>query len=198
MFTQVDRSLERSQGGLGIGLSLVRALVEMHGGRVDAHSGGCGRGSEFVVRLPVLLSTARKTRPEHGAEEDGHRSSKYRILIVDDNKDSAISLGLMLKIMGHDTQMAHDGLEGVAMAAAFRPDVVLLDIGLPRLNGYDVCRRIREQPGGERVVILALSGWGQDEDKRRSKEAGFNFHMVKPVDPAELEKFLAGLLLAPA
>jgi PAS domain S-box-containing protein len=197
MFTQAERSLERSQGGLGIGLSLVRGLVELHGGRVEAHSAGPGRGSEFVVRLPVLLTPACAPRPEGGAGPNG-RPSKYRILVVDDNEDSAVSLGLMLQIMGHDTQAAHDGLAAVEAAAAFRPDVVLLDIGLPRLNGYDACRRIREQPWGAGMVLIALTGWGQDDDKRRSKEAGFNFHMVKPVDPAALEKLLAGLLLTPA
>ena len=117
---------------------------------------------------------------------------------MDDNKDSANSLAMMLKLMGHETRTAYDGLEAVEAAAAFRPDVVLLDIGLPKLNGYDACRRIREQPWGEGMVLIALTGWGQEEDKCRSKEAGFNFHMVKPVDPAALEKLLAGLLLTPA
>jgi PAS domain S-box-containing protein len=197
MFTQVDRALERSQGGLGIGLNLVRGMVEMHGGRVEAHSGGPGMGSEFVVRLPVLLT------PERGYEQDGKDggtrcASAYRILVVDDNEDSADSLSTLLELMGHDTRTAYDGLEAVATATAFRPDVMLLDIGLPKLNGYDACRRIREQPWGESVVIIALTGWGQEEDKCRSKEAGFNFHMVKPVDPAAFEKLLAGLLTVPS
>jgi CheY-like chemotaxis protein len=194
MFTQVDRSLERSQGGLGIGLSVVRALLELHGGRVEVHS-NCGeKGTEFVARLPVALAPAGG-RPPNRESDDTARSSKYRILIVDDNEDSAISLGMMLKIMGHDIRTAHDGLEAVDTTATFLPDVVLLDIGLPKLNGYDACRRMREQPWGERMVIIALSGWGQDDDKLRSKEAGFNFHMVKPLDPAGLEKLLAGLLI---
>ena len=197
MFTQVDRSLERSQGGLGIGLSLVRGLVEMHGGRVEAHSDGRGKGSVFSVRLPVSLAPGRSPRQDESTAQ-GHRSSRHRILVVDDNKDSAVSLAMMLRIMGHETFTAHDGLEAVEAAAAYRPDVVLLDIGLPRLNGYDVCRRIREQAWGKNTVLIALTGWGQDEDKCRSKEAGFNFHMVKPVDPAALEKLLAGLLLTPA
>jgi CheY-like chemotaxis protein len=197
MFTQVDRSLERSQGGLGIGLNLVRGLVEMHGGRVEAHSDGPGKGSEFVVRLPVLLSPGRR-RQGGGDNGDTHRRSAYRILVVDDNKDGADSLAMMLRVMGHDTRTAHDGFAALEAAAAFRPDVVLLDIGLPKLNGYDVARRIREQPWGEGMVLIAQTGWGQEEDKCRSKEAGFNFHLVKPVDPAALEKLLAGLLLAPA
>jgi len=197
MFAQVDRSLDRSQGGMGIGLSLVRGLVEMHGGRVEVHSDGPGRGSEFIVRLSVLLSPGRG-RQEEGADGCPRCSSVYRILVVDDNRDSADSLAMLLKIMGHDTRTAYDGLKAVESAAAFRPHVVLLDIGLPKLNGHAACRRIREQLGGEGMVLIALTGWGQEEDKCHSKEAGFNFHMVKPVDPAELEKLLAGLLLVPA
>jgi CheY-like chemotaxis protein len=129
-----------------------------------------------------------------GAQRDG---TAYRILVVDDNEDGAMSLAMMLNILGHDTRTAHDGPAALDAAAAFRPDVILLDIGLPGLNGYEVCRRIREQ-GGAQPVLIALTGWGQDEDRQRSKEAGFNFHMVKPVDPTALNKLLAGLLLTPA
>ena len=124
--------------------------------------------------------------------------SSHRILVVDDNEDAAVSLALLLKLLGHTTRTVHDGTEAVAAAEAFRPDVVLLDLGLPGLNGYEVCRRLRERPRGEGLVIIAQTGWGQDEDKRRSKEAGFNFHLVKPIDPAGLTKLLAGLLVAPA
>jgi signal transduction histidine kinase len=198
MFTQADRALERTQGGLGIGLTLVRALVEMHGGRVDAHSPGAGQGCEFVVRLPVLLSPGRRTSPRDGGDGRAHHSAPYRILVVDDNCDSAISLGLMLEIMGHEIRTAHDGLAAVDAAASFRPDVILLDIGLPKLNGYDACRRIRAQAWAGRTVLIAITGWGQEEDKTLAREAGFNFHMVKPVDPEALEKLLAGLLLSPA
>jgi signal transduction histidine kinase len=198
MFTQADQSMERSGGGLGIGLSLVRGLVEMHGGSVEAYSDGSGQGSEFVVRLPAVLSPGRGSQHNESEEEDLPSSSKCRILVVDDNRDAAISLGLMLKIMGHEPRTAFDGLEAVEAAEAFRPNVVLLDIGLPRLNGYDTCRRIRQQSWGETMVLIALTGWGQEEDKCRSKAAGFNFHMVKPVDPADLEKLIAGLLLTPA
>jgi CheY-like chemotaxis protein len=197
MFTQVDRSMERAQGGLGIGLSLVRGLVEMHGGRVEVHSEGLGKGSEFIVRLSVLLAPGRD-HPQGDEDRLARCSSAYRILVVDDNKDSAISLAMMLKIMGHETRTVHDGLEAVEAATAFRPEVVLLDLGLPKLSGYEVCRRIREQPWGEAIVLIAQTGWGQEEDKCRSKEAGFNFHMVKPIDPDDLEKLLAGLLMVPA
>jgi CheY-like chemotaxis protein len=197
MFTQVDRRLERSQGGLGIGLNLVRGLVEMHGGRVEACSDGPGQGSEFVVRLPVLLSPGRRPEPGDGESGDTHRCSPYRILVVDDNRDGADSLAMMLRIIGHDTRTAHDGLEALEAAGTFHPNVMLLDIGLPKLNGYEVARRIREEPWGESMVLIAQTGWGQEEDKYRSKEAGFNFHMVKPIDSVALEKLLAGLLLTP-
>jgi CheY-like chemotaxis protein len=134
---------------------------------------------------------------ESGTGQEASASSKYRILVVDDNKDVAVSLAMLLKIMGHDTRTAHDGIESVEAAAAFRPEVMLLDIGLPRLNGYDVCRRIREQSWGAGIVLIALTGWGNDEDKQRSKLAGFNYHMVKPVAPDALEKLLSGPLLTP-
>jgi CheY-like chemotaxis protein len=191
LFTQADSTLEKAQGGLGIGLTLVRRLTEMHGGSVEARSEGPGRGSEFTVRLPtVLVAPARA----EGAAEGSAPSSRRRILVVDDNRDSAISLALMLKLMGNEVRTAHDGLEAVQAAEVFRPDVILLDIGLPKLNGYEAARRIRGQPWGGDMVLIAVTGWGQEEDKRRSKEAGFNFHMVKPVEPAALEKLLGGLL----
>jgi len=191
LFTQVDSTLEKAQGGLGIGLTLVRRLVEMHGGSVEAHSEGTGKGSEFTVRLPALF--VAPARDERAAEETTP-SSRRRILVVDDNRDSAISLGMMLQLMGNEVRTAHDGLEAVQAAEVFRPDVVLLDIGLPKLNGYEAARRIRGQSWGRAMVLIAVTGWGQEEDKRRSKEAGFNFHMVKPVEPAALEKLLGGLL----
>jgi len=197
MFAQADLSLERSQGGLGIGLSLVRGLVEMHGGKVEVHSDGAGKGSEFIVRLSVSMSPVRQ---RDGKGKDGRTSESisHRILIVDDNKDSADSLAMLFRIRGHDTRTAYDGLEAVAKATMFRPNVVLLDIGLPKLNGYDACRRIREQSWDETMVMIALTGWGQEDDKRRSKEAGFNFHLVKPVEPDALENLLAGLLMVPS
>ncbi len=191
MFTQLDESLEKSQGGLGIGLSLVKRLVEMHGGRVEAKSEGPGKGSEFVVRLPV--ATAATTPQESGDEAEQASGTPQRVLVVDDNRDGADSLAEMLRINGNDTRTAYDGQEGVDVAEAFRPDVVLLDIGLPKLNGYEACRRIREQSWGKGVVLIAVTGWGQDEDRRRSHDAGFDLHLVKPVDPQLLMKTFAGL-----
>ncbi len=193
MFAQVDRSLERSQGGLGIGLTLVKRLVEMHGGSVEAKSEGHGRGSEFVVRLPVVSSLVEEVEPPTETGQPICPSAQCRILVADDNEDSAASLAMMLQIMGNEVRTAKDGLQAVEAAAAFQPDVILLDIGMPRLNGYEACRRIREQPGGQKAVLIALTGWGQDEDKRRSAEAGFHHHLVKPVDPAALGELLAGL-----
>jgi signal transduction histidine kinase len=196
-FMQVDHSLERSQGGLGIGLSLVRALVGMHNGTVEARSEGHGKGSEFIVRLSDAVATEDHSKPRDGPDFRA-TSSSYRILVVDDNRDSALSLAMMLKIIGHDTRTAHDGEAAVELAQSFRPDVMLLDIGLPKMNGYDACRAIRSQPWGKSIVLIALTGWGQDEDKLHSKEAGFNFHMIKPVDPEALAKILNGLLVTPA
>jgi CheY-like chemotaxis protein len=192
MFSQVDRNMERAQGGLGIGLSLVRRLVEMHGGTVEAHSDGPGQGSEFTVRLPVPKSIQQTVtlQGDEGEESPG-AAARRRILVVDDNRDSAMTLGMMLKLMGNEIQTAHDGLAAVEAAEQFRPDMILLDIGIPKLNGYDACRRIREQPWSRGMEIVALTGWGQEEDRRRSKEAGFDDHLVKPVELAILQKLLA-------
>jgi len=176
---------------LGIGLTLAKHLVEIHGGSVEAKSEGLGKGSEFVVRLPVVIEASRPHESDREAEQ--HATSPHRILIVDDNRDGADSLSEILRLMGHDTRTAYDGQEGMDVAAAFQPGVVVLDIGLPTLNGYDVCRRIREQPWGKGVVLIALTGWGQDDDRRRSQDAGFDHHLVKPLDPEALMKLLAGL-----
>ena len=191
MFSQVDRSIERSQSGLGIGLTLVRRLVEMHDGSIEAKSEGAGKGSEFVVRLPVVVEASVPQEADNSHDDD--LKSTLRILVVDDNKDSADSLSMMLKIMGNDTQTAYDGEEAVLSAEKYKPDVILLDIGLPKLNGYEACRRIREMPWGKKLVIIAQTGWGQDGDRQRTHDAGFDHHMVKPVDPTTLMKMLAGL-----
>jgi len=192
MFTQGERSLAKAQGGLGIGLNLVKQLVAMHGGSVEARSDGPGKGSEFVVRLPIAVEPSVQ-QPAHQSVASPLTGSALRILIVDDNRDGADSLSHMLQLMGNDTRTAYDGVEAVDAAGNFRPDVVLLDIGLPRLNGYDACRRIRGQSWADNVVIFAMTGWGQEEDRRRSHDAGFDHHMVKPVEPKTLMSMLAAL-----
>ncbi len=186
MFSQANRSLDRSQGGLGIGLSLVRGLVELHGGTVRAHSKGPGTGSEFVVRLPVVAE------PKGAASAAGSQPSGAgrKILVADDNRDAAESLAMILAILGHEVHTASDGQEAVDAAEALRPDMVVLDIGMPRLNGYQAARRIREQPWGRNIVLVALTGWGQAEDKRQAMAAGFTAHMVKPAEPTALAALL--------
>lgn len=191
MFTQVDRSLEKAQGGLGIGLSLVKRLVELHDGTVQARSEGSGQGSEFIVRLPVNGVLAAESKPAESGKA-ATATSQRRILVADDNKDAATTLAMMLRFMGNEVRTANDGLQAIEVGTVFHPDVILLDIGMPKLNGYETCRRIRKQPWGESILLIALTGWGQDDDKRRSREAGFDHHLVKPVDPAELKSLLAG------
>jgi PAS domain S-box-containing protein len=194
MFTQVDRSLDRSQGGLGIGLTLVRRLVELHGGSVEAHSEGPGTGSEFVIRLPLTRGSAQLEQPSNGEGTATETAAgKYRILAVDDNQDAVDILTRTLQLKGHEVQTAYDGIAAVDIAARYKPEVVLLDIGLPRLSGYDVARRIRQQPGGDAVTLIAITGWGQEEDRRQSEQSGFDLHLVKPVDPLALLKLLADL-----
>jgi PAS domain S-box-containing protein len=192
MFSQVDRSLEKSQGGLGIGLTLVQRLVELHGGTIEARSGGPNQGSEFIIRLPIIMDAF--TEPAMAKIEPSLASS-LRILVVDDNRDGADLLAEMLESMGNEIRVAYDGEEAVVATAEFRPDVVLLDLGLPKLNGYDACRRIRAQPGGEQMIMIAQTGWGQVEDRQRTSEAGFDHHMVKPLDPKALRKLLADIQL---
>ena len=191
MFAQVDTTLERSRDGLGIGLTLVRTLVELQGGTVEAHSGGLGRGSEFIVRLPVAAETTEP--PSRKPVAAPAATAGLRILIVDDSADGAESLAMLLQAGGYETHQAYDGLEAIDAAARLRPDAVLLDIGLPRLNGYEACRRIREQPWGKDLLLVALTGWGTEEDRNRSREAGFNAHLVKPVDYAVLIQVLVSL-----
>ena len=189
MFMQVDRTSEQSQAGLGIGLTLVKRLTQMHGGSIEARSAGEGQGSEFVVRLPILSKQAVSSQPETSIDSPAER----RILIVDDNRDSADSLAMLLEITGNKTYMAYDGVEAVEAIEKYRPEVVLLDIGLPKLDGHEVCRRVREQTWGKGILIIALTGWGQDDDRRKSEEAGFNGHLVKPVDYDNLLQLLNSL-----
>jgi PAS domain S-box-containing protein len=188
MFTQVDRSLERSRGGLGIGLTLVRQLVELHGGKVEARSDGVGCGSEFVVRLPVVADAAGRSRAATAPPLPvvGQR----RVLVVDDNQDAAESLSMLLRLMGHECHTAHDGLDGLERARELQPDLAFIDLGLPGMNGYDVAAAIRQEPWGRRARLVALTGWGQAEDRRRSREAGFDGHLVKPVAMDQLTSAL--------
>jgi PAS domain S-box-containing protein len=194
MFAQVDRSMERSTGGLGIGLALVKGLVEMHGGTVTAASGGQGQGSAFTVTLPVLM--ARPDAAIAGTPDNGQTASgpKRRILVVDDNRDGADSLAMMLRLMGNEVRTSYDGVEAVETAKQFHPEVVLMDVGMPRLNGLDATRRIRELAWGRDVTIIALTGWGQMGDRERSREAGCDGHLVKPVNLSDLEKLLTELV----
>jgi len=189
MFVQGDHSLERTQDGLGIGLTLVSRLVQMHGGTVEAYSEGPGKGSRFCVRLPLAARETASSGPAPRPELPP--VPRRRVLIVDDNIDAAESLALLLGALGHETRLAHDGEQALAAVAAFRPDLVMLDIGLPRLNGYEVARRIRSgpEPGPQ---LIALTGWGQDEDRRRAKEAGFDLHLTKPVELEVLTGIMAG------
>jgi PAS domain S-box-containing protein len=198
MFTQVDKPLEQSRGGLGIGLTLVKRFVELHGGTVAAHSAGLGRGSQFVVCLPL---TEPPPGPESGpppGQESGPAQATVearglRILIVDDNQDNARTLAILLRRSGHVIELAHDGAQALTAAAEFHPDVMLLDLGLPIVTGYNVCRDIRKRPWGGQIKIVALTGWGGREDLRKSNEAGFDFHLVKPVDYCQLTKILCGV-----
>lgn len=183
MFIRVDESVQRAHDGLGIGLSLARRVVELHGGTIEASSAGLGMGSEFRVHLPLTIERSRTLGPTLAGESDEAIAVRpRRILIVDDNPDSAESLAELLALSGHETHVAHDGAAAVEAARALRPEVVVLDIGLPKMNGYEAAREIRRQPHGSEVMLVALTGWGQDEDRRKSRDAGFDHHLVKPID----------------
>jgi len=187
LFTQADRSLDRSQGGLGIGLALVQRLTELHGGSVEVQS-TLKQGSEFIVRLPVVQAVVSDSPVVETGEQKVRR---LRVLVVDDNVDTALSFSMLLRASGHDVQTAHDGLKAVQAAIDYRPDIVLLDIGLPGLNGYEVAKEIRKHPDFKHVVLVALTGYGQDSDRQASGEAGFTHHLVKPARFDELQKILA-------
>ncbi|MBY0397072.1 MAG: response regulator, partial [Thermoleophilia bacterium] len=181
LFTQADRTLARSEGGLGIGLTLVKSLTELHGGRVEALSDGIGRGSTFRVHVPSATAEAAGGRPAAGrGMATAARPSS--ILVVDDNVDTALAMGRILRLLGHDVRVVHDGHAAIASARERTPDLVLLDIGLPGMDGYEVARRLRADGGCAGAVVVAVSGYGQPEDVRRSRAAGFDHHLVKPVD----------------
>jgi CheY-like chemotaxis protein/two-component sensor histidine kinase len=193
LFIQGNQTPDRAKGGLGIGLTLVRRLVEMHEGSVDVHSDGPGKGTEFMVKLPILQGVAQPSDPSDSDHASIQAMARLRVLIVDDNQDAAEMLSLMLGVWGHETRSAHDGLSAFDEAEAFRPHLVLLDIGLPKLDGYGVARKIRQQPWGKDMRLIAVTGWGQESDRREGFDAGFDSHFVKPVDPLSLRKVLAEL-----
>ena len=184
LFSQANTALERAQGGLGIGLALARGIVALHGGRIEARSAGLGRGSEFIVRLPAQpASAAQSTAPATPATE---AHCVRRILVADDNSDAADSLAVTLKLRGHQVDIAHDGRQALEIAALVHPQIALLDIGMPELNGYDLARHIRSQPWGQHMMLVATTGWGQDEDRRLALAVGFDDHLTKPIDPQRL------------
>jgi two-component system CheB/CheR fusion protein len=184
LFAQGDRTPDRSQGGLGLGLTLVKRLVEMHGGSVEARSDGPGHGSELTVRLPALPAEAERPQPPPPPKTE---VQVRRALVVDDNVDVAESLTWMLEGLARETRMVHRGAAAVELAGGWRPDVIICDIGMPGMDGYETCRRLRQLPGLEKVVIAAVSGYGGEEDRRKSQEAGFDRHLVKPIGRAALE-----------
>jgi CheY-like chemotaxis protein len=199
LFVQADYAATRSQGGLGIGLTLVKSLVELHNGTIEARSDGLGKGSEFIVKLPLAVTNDKE--PSDKKPDEHHSavlSSGHRLLVIDDNKDAADSLALLLRLQGHEVRVAHAGVEGLKIAMAYRPDMVFLDIGMPGMDGYEVARRLRQHPDLKKVVLAALTGWGQPEDRRRSAEAGFDHHLVKPPEPKIVESLLAELKMREA
>ncbi len=189
LFAQADHSLDRAQGGLGIGLTLVRILVAMHGGTATCRSDGLGRGSTFVVRLPMVIPPVEIDRAL-AVEMRTDKSRMFRILVIDDNIHSAESLALIIKLWGHDTRVAHGGPKALEIAAAYRPEIVLLDIGLPEMDGYAVARSLRATDGLDGALLVAITGYSRDEDRLRSREAGFDHHLVKPLDLDALEGLL--------
>jgi len=194
LFVQVDHASAKAQGGLGIGLTLVKNLVEMHGGTVEAHSAGLGKGCEFVVRLPLLLEERQEPIDEgNGSQQQYVSSSGHRLMVVDDNKDAAVSLAMLLRLQGHEVRVVHDGVSALELANDYLPALIFLDIGMPGMDGFEVASRVRQTPGMERTVLVALTGWGQQEDRRRTAEAGFHHHLVKPPEPKAVEGLIAGL-----
>ena len=189
LFTRVHATSDPGEGGLGIGLALVRRLTEMHGGTVTAHSDGAGLGAEFIVRLPLVGTHTIPMEPP--AETSPIRMAARRIVVADDNHDSAEVLATLLELHGHDVRVAHDGIEVLAIAETFKPHVVLLDLGMPKMDGYETARQTRDQPWGKNAMLIALTGWGQQQDRQRTAEAGFDAHLVKPVTDSDLFQLLA-------
>jgi len=195
LFTQAQRTLDRSQGGLGIGLTVVRKLIEMHGGTTEAHSSGLGQGSEFIVRLPALSWPARPAKIH--ATKRAQPVQTWRVLVVDDNADSADSIAAILETSGHEVEVAYSAQKALEMAVAHQPDIVLLDIGLPDMDGYEVAKHLRQTPELKEMRLIAVTGYGQLSDRQRSQEAGFDEHVVKPVEWRKLEELLTSLMKRP-
>ncbi|HEX5049515.1 MAG TPA: response regulator, partial [Gammaproteobacteria bacterium] len=190
LFTQADQSMARSHSGLGIGLTIARRLVEMHGGTIVARSAGVDRGSEFIVRMPITPDQGLGTEPAANAAP---AAARRRVLVIDDNPSVLKSMCLLLESLGHDVRGASDGRAGVALAADLRPDVVLLDLAMPYFSGFETARLLREQPWARDLVLVALTGWGQQEHRQATKDAGFDHHFVKPIDGRQLQTLLASL-----
>jgi CheY-like chemotaxis protein len=195
LFSQAQSALDRSEGGLGVGLALVRGLVGLHGGIVEARSDGPGRGSEFVVRLPSGLM-AQPVVEAVTADRPPVAGAALKILVVDDNRDAADTCATLLELSGHQVQVAYAGEKALAVAGRFQPHVAILDIGLPDINGYELARRIRSAPWGRDIALVAMTGWGQDEDRRRALEAGFDRHLTKPLAADALEALVNELSAA--
>jgi signal transduction histidine kinase/CheY-like chemotaxis protein len=189
-FTQAQRSRAAPHDGLGIGLTIAKRLIELHGGSISARSEGSGRGSSFIVRLALLESVPQSERSPHSVNGSSPAQRRVRILIADDNYDAAQALALMLRLDGHEVRTANDGAEALKVADEFRPQVILLDIGMPKLDGYETARRLRTRPWARDALLVAQTGWGQEDDKQRAKQAGFDRHLVKPLDPEALSELL--------
>ena len=192
MFAQAQTALGRAEGGLGIGLSLARGLVSLHGGRIEVRSDGPGTGSEFIVRLPIGTPLA-ETPDIEAAEQSVVTGAEFKILVVDDNRDAADSCAMLLELSGHHVQTAYTGRRALELAETFHPHAVLLDIGLPDLNGYELARQIRAAPWGRDVILIAVTGWGQEDDRRRAFEAGCDHHLTKPIEAETVESLLQSL-----
>jgi CheY-like chemotaxis protein len=186
MFTRVESEVSRAEGGLGIGLALAKGLMQLHGGRLEVNSAGPGEGSEFLICLPRSL-IVEPPPPQAPPSEPKPETKPRRILVADDNVDSAESVSMLLKLSGHEVHLAHTGADALEAAERVRPDIGIFDIGMPDLSGYEVAERIRHEAWGENITLIAVTGWGQESDKRRALAAGFDHHLTKPVDPEELE-----------
>jgi CheY-like chemotaxis protein len=196
MFSQVNSAIDRAEGGLGIGLALVKGLVALHGGRVEVRSEGLGRGSEFILHLPhkvLAPAAAESEEPRHGAA-NANAMRRGRVLVADDNRDAAESLGLVLRFMGYEVSIAYNGAEALEAGARDRPRAAIIDIGMPGMSGHEVARRMRREAWGKRAILVALTGWGQETDKQAALAAGFDDHLTKPVDPDDVEAALSKLL----